>query len=391
MTDRIYLDWNATAPLRPQARAAMATAMDLLGNPSSVHGEGRAARRLIEDAREKVAAAVGAEPRNVIFTSGGTEANALALSRNLELDGKGCCDTAIVSNIEHVSVLQGGDLQPAAGSQFCAGRDGVVSLSHLKERIREAISGGKAAPLVALMAANNETGVIQPVREAADIVHGAGGLLHVDAVQALGKMPIDIKALGADSVAISAHKIGGPMGVGALVLASDRLHFRHGSRFGGGQERNRRGGTENVVGIAGFGAAAVEAARDIPGEGQRLRGLCQRLEQGLREIWPATIIFGEQAPRVPNTVQFAVEGIKAQTGLIALDLQGVAVSSGSACSSGKLTFSTVVKSMGYDLQIAESAIRVSFGWTTKDAEIDGFLKAWRKLSQPLLKRREIAA
>ena len=392
MTDRVYLDWNATAPLRPQARAAMAMAMDLVGNPSSVHGEGRAARRLIEDAREKVAAAVGAQPRNVIFTSGGSEANALALSRNLELDGKGSCDTAIVSNIEHASVLHGGDLQGLSGSQFCAGRDGVASLSHLKERIREGLRDGKHTPLVALMAANNETGVIQPVSEAADIAHSSGGLMHVDAVQALGKMPLDIKLLGTDLLAISAHKVGGPMGVGALILASDRLHFRNGSRFGGGQERNRRGGTENVVGIAGFGAAAVEACGgDIEGEGQRLARLRQRLEHGLRETWPTTIIFGEEAPRVPNTVQFAVDGLKAQTALIALDLEGVAVSSGSACSSGKVSFSTVVSAMGYDARIAEGAIRISFGWTTTEAEIDSFLKAWRKVSQPLLKRREIAA
>ena len=391
MTDRIYLDWNATAPLRPQARAAMVAAMDLVGNPSSVHGEGRAARRLIEQAREKVAAAVGAEPRNVIFTSGATEANTLALSRNLELDGKGCCDSAIVSNIEHVSVLQGGDWQSQGVSRVSAGHDGVVSLAHLKERIRDGILDGRSAPLVALMAANNETGAIQPVREAADIAHGSGSLLHVDAVQALGKIPLNIKALGADLMAISAHKIGGPMGVGALVLASDRLHFRHGSRFGGGQERNRRGGTENVVGIAGFGAAAVEATRDIEGEGQRLTGLRRRLEQGLRETWPATIIFGEEASRVANTVQFAVAGIKAQTALIALDLEGIAVSSGSACSSGKVAFSTVVQAMGFDMQTAEGAIRVSLGWTSTEADIDSFLNAWRKVSQPLLKRREIAA
>jgi cysteine desulfurase len=242
------------------------------------------------------------------------------------------------------------------------------------------------------MAANNETGVIQPVREAAELVHGAGGLLHVDAVQVLGKIPLDIKELGADLLAVSAHKIGGPMGVGALVIGNERLHVRA-SRFGGGQERNRRGGTENLIGIAGFGAAVAEAVRSLDSEARRLAGLRQRLETGLREIWPDTIVFGEASPqgRVANTLQFAVPGIKAQTALMALDLDGIAVSSGSACSSGTMKFSEVVKAMGYPLEIAEGAVRVSMGWTTSDADIDRFLQAWRKLSQPLLKRREIAA
>jgi cysteine desulfurase len=192
-------------------------------------------------------------------------------------------------------------------------------------------------------------------------------------------------------VAISAHKIGGPAGVGALVLGNDRLHFRNGSRFGGGQERNRRGGTENLLGIVGFGAAVTEAIRNIAGDAKRLTALRQRLEQGLREIWPQAVIFGENAGRVSNTVQFAVEGIKAETALMALDLEGIAVSSGSACSSGKVAFSTVARALGYDLPVAGGAIRVSLGFSTTIAEIERFLQAWRKVSQPLLKRREIAA
>ena len=388
MTERAYLDWNATAPLREQARAAMAAAMDVVGNPSSVHTEGRAARQILETARECVAAAVGAEPRNVIFTSGGSEANALALSRGIEHGGR-ICDIAIASDIEHVSVLAGGDFQTV--ERFGAGRDGVASIGELQARLNAAAAKG-AKPLVALMAANNETGVIQPVREAAELTHAAGGLLHVDAVQALGKILLDIRPLAADLLSVSAHKIGGPMGVGALVLGSDKLHVR-GSRFGGGQERNRRGGTENLVGIAGFGAAVEAAGRDLEREARRLAGLRQRLESGLRAIWPETIIFGEQAPggRVANTLQFAVPGIRAQTALMALDLDGVAVSSGSACSSGTMKFSEVVRAMGYELEIAEGAVRVSMGWTTSEAEIDRFLNAWRKLAQPLLKKREIAA
>jgi cysteine desulfurase len=301
-------------------------------------------------------------------------------------------DAAIASDLEHPSVRAGGDFLSWGVDLFSASGDGVASLSHLQERLQEACGKGrKKVPLVALMAANNETGVIQPVRAAAAYVHASGGLLHVDAVQALGKIPLDIKAMGADSVALSAHKIGGPMGVGALVLGSDRLHFRQGSRFGGGQERNRRGGTENVIGIAGFGAALVEATRDILGEAERQTALRQRIERGLREIWPDTIVFGEKAPRVPNTLQFAVPGIKAQIALIALDLEGVAVSTGSACSSGTVKFSEVVRRMGYDAEIAESAVRVSVGWTTTEAEIDRFLAAWRKVSEPLRKSREIAA
>jgi cysteine desulfurase len=385
-SERAYLDWNATAPLRPQARAAMAAAMEMVGNPSSVHAEGRAARQVLEEARERVAASVGAEPRNVIFTSGGSEANALALSRAVEHAGRPC-DVAIASDVEHVSVLAGGDF--GAVERFAAGQNGLASMSDLQVRLEVAAAKG-LKPLVALMAANNETGVIQPVRKAAALAHDAGGLLHVDAVQALGKIALDIKDLGADLLAVSAHKIGGPMGVGALVLGNEALHVRA-SRFGGGQERNRRGGTENLVGIAGFGSAVAEAVRDLGGEARRLAGLRQRLESGLKAIWAETVIFGETTPRVANTLQFAVPGIKAQTALMALDLDGIAVSSGSACSSGTMKFSEVVRAMGYPLEIAEGAVRVSMGWTTTEAEIDRFLNAWRKLSQPLLKRREIAA
>lgn len=388
MSERVYLDWNATAPLRPQARAAMVAAMDQVGNPSSVHAEGRAARRIVEEARERVAAAVGAEPRQVIFTSSGSEANALALSRAVEQDRAGACDVAIASAIEHVSVLAGGDF--ASIERFAANRDGVASIESLSECLDRVVAGGAKTPLVALMAANNETGVVQPVREAGERAHAAGGLLHVDAVQAFGKLPLAVKELGADLMAVSAHKIGGPMGVGALILGSERVHVR-GSRFGGGQERNRRGGTENVIGIAGFGAAAAEAVRDLTGEAQRLASLRQRLEAGLKAIWPETIIFGEGVPRVANTLQFAVPGITAQTALMALDLEGIAVSSGSACSSGTMKFSEVVSSMGYPQEVAESAVRVSTGWGALEAEIDRFLEAWRKLAQPLLKTRDIAA
>ena len=389
MSQRTYLDWNATAPLRPQAREAMAAAMDVVGNPSSVHAEGRAARQILERAREQVAAAVGAEPRNVIFTSGGSEANALALSR-----ADRACGPALRrgDRLRHRACLgAGGRRFPRRSSASAPAATAWRRLAELEARLNAAAAKG-AKPLVALMAANNETGVIQPVREAAERTHAAGGVLHVDAVQALGKILLDVRTLGADLLSVSAHKIGGPMGVGALVLASDKIHVR-GSRFGGGQERNRRGGTENLIGIAGFGAAVAEAVRDLEGEARRLAALRQRLEDGLKAMAPETVIFGEQAPdgRVANTLQFAVPGIRAQTALMALDLDGIAVSSGSACSSGTMKFSEVVRAMGYDLEIAEGAVRVSMGGATSEAEIDCFLNAWRKLSQPLLKKREIAA
>ncbi len=251
MAQRVYLDWNATAPLRPQARAVMTAAQDLVGNPSSVHAEGRAARHLVEEARRQVAALVGAEPRNVVFTSGGTEANMLALSPAIGTDG-GACDRLLVSAIEHPSVLAGGRFPAAMVEQVSVTPDGRIDLAALAKAL--AAPGGR--PLLSLMFANNETGVLQPVSEAAAMAHEAGGLLHVDAVQAAGRVPCDINAIGADLMTVSSHKIGGPKGVGALVLRSQAVHLADPLIKGGGQERGARAGTENVAGIAGFGAAA---------------------------------------------------------------------------------------------------------------------------------------
>ena len=253
MPDRIYLDWNATTPLRPEARQAMEAAWELSGNPSSVHAEGRRARRLVEEARAAIAAAVGASPRNLVFTSGGTEANALALTPGLRRGSGLPVERLLVSAIEHASVLSGGQFSAEAIERIGVDRSGVLDL----DRLRTLLADGRPA-LVSVMLANNETGAIQPVREAADIIHQAGGLLHVDAIQAFGKIPFDINALGADLVTLSAHKIGGPKGVGALILADDVLGLEPVLR-GGGQELGRRAGTENVAGIAGFGAAAKAA------------------------------------------------------------------------------------------------------------------------------------
>src|SRR5215468_1590799 len=258
MKERIYLDWNATAPLRPEARAAMLAALDAVGNPSSVHHEGRAARHVLEQARERVAALVGAQPRNVVFTSGGTEANMMALSPALEIaENKSGFDRLMMSAIEHASVRAGGSFASHEVEEIPVTGDGVVDLGALERRLSELRRQGARPPLVSIMAANNETGVIQPVEAAAAAIHTAGGLLHVDAAQVAGRIPFDISGSGADLLTVSAHKLGGPQGVGALIKQSETLHLAQPLLRGGGQERGARAGTENVAGIAGFGAAAA--------------------------------------------------------------------------------------------------------------------------------------
>jgi cysteine desulfurase len=378
MFARVYLDWNATTPLRTEARAAMAAAWDLAGNPSSVHAEGRQARRLVEEARAAVAAAVGALPRNLVFTSSGTEANALALAPGLRSGPRGPVQRLLVSAVEHASVLAGGRFAPGAVTKVAVTGSGVLDLDDLRRQL----TSGPAA-LVSIMAANNETGALQPVREAAEIVHEAGGLLHVDAIQALGKIPLNINVVGADLATLSAHKIGGPKGVGALVVA-EGLGGLEPLLRGGGQELGRRAGTENVAGIVGFGAAvkAAMAGRDI--EAERMEGLRSRLERGLRQSEGLTV-FSEGVARLPNTTLFTAPGLKAETAVIGFDLEGIAVSSGSACSSGKVQPSHVLQAMGFADQMVQGAVRLSLGWSTSEADIDCCLKAWRKLSGALLR------
>ena len=378
MTDRIYLDWNATAPLRPAARTAMLAALDRVGNPSSVHGEGRAARHLVEAAREQVAALVGADARNVVFTSGGTEANMLALTPGLRRGSNPPAHRLVVSAIEHASVVAGGRFPAGAIGTIQVTRSGLVDLDHLRDLL-----GGGPPTLVSVMLANNETGAIQPVAEVADIVHAAGGLLHVDAIQALGKIPVDLGAIRADLLTLSAHKIGGPKGVGAVLLAEDLQGFEPQLR-GGGQELGRRAGTENVAGIAAFGAAAKAAMAGLEGDALRLRGLRDRLEDGLGQT-ADMIVFSRDVQRLPNTILFTVPGLKAETAVIGFDLDGIAVSSGSACSSGKVQPSHVLAAMGYGRELAQGAVRLSLGWSTLEADVDLALKAWRKLANTLLR------
>jgi cysteine desulfurase len=378
MSDRVYLDWNATTPLRPEARQAMAAAWEISGNPSSVHTEGRQARRLVEDARAAVAVAVGGRPQDVVFSSGGTEANALALTPGLRRGAGQPVRRLLVSAIEHASVQSGGRFLPEAIGTIKVTRAGLVDLADLRARLAD----GPPA-LVSVMMANNETGAVQPISEIAEVVHEAGGLLHVDAIQALCKIPLDIKALKADLVTLSAHKIGGAKGVGAVVLAEDVQGLEPLLR-GGGQELGRRAGTENVAGIAAFGAAAKVAMATLSVDAARLQALRDLLEQGLRQT-SDMIVFSDDAPRLPNTTLFTVPGLRAETAVIGFDLAGIAVSSGSACSSGKVQPSHVLAAMGFPADLAQGAVRLSLGWSTSEADVDLALKAWRKLADTLLR------
>lgn len=363
-----YLDWNATAPLREEARVAVSRTLFSCGNPSSLHRGGRASRRMLEGARRSVAALVGAAPETVVFTSGGTEANHLALL------GAGR-ERVLVSAVEHSSVL---GAVPGAERIPVDGR-GVLRLDALEDLLR----GDGRPALVSVMVANNETGVVEPVREAAAIARRHGALFHCDAIQAAGRMAVDFAAIGADFLSLSAHKIGGPMGVGALVLAE-------GSALtpilrGGGQERRRRAGTENLPGIAGFGAAA--AAADIAAY-ERVRAARERLEKELAARAPDCLLPGAGAPRLPNTLAIAMPGVPAETQVIALDLEGVMVSAGAACSSGRIEKSHVLEAMGLSPEIAGSTIRVSLGWSTSEVEIEHFLDVWTALYRRRRARRE---
>ncbi len=378
MRERVYLDWNATTPLRPEARSAMAGAFDVMGNPSSVHSEGRAARKLVEDARSAVATALGADQRNVVFTSGGTEANALALTPGLRRGRAEPAQRLIVSAIEHPSVLAGGRFATDAIKVAPVLPSGVIDLDALA-----ALLADQPPALVSVMLANNETGAIQPVPEVAELVHAAGGILHVDAVQAFSKIRINIKTLGADILTVSAHKIGGPKGAGAVVF-TDGIESLHALIRGGGQEQGRRAGTENVAGIAGFGAAVRAAMESLDADVTRMKALQARLEKGLSSH-PGTVIFSDSVQRLPNTTLMSAPGLKAETAVIGFDLEGIAVSSGSACSSGKVQPSHVLQAMNVDPFLLRGAIRLSLGWDTTEAGIDRCLEAWIKLASVLRK------
>lgn len=361
----VYLDYNATAPIRPEAVEAMTRAFTVGGNPSSVHTAGRSARAIVEHARNEVAALVGGPASTVIFTSGGTEANALAIESAVATGSK----RLIVSAIEHDSVLESAKASGAAVEYLPVTADGVADLEWLSTRLAN-WDAADGRPFVALMLANNETGVIQPVREASEIIRAAEGWLHVDAIQAAGKIITDSRALGADTLVVSAHKLGGPQGVGALTFGPRATMVRR--QHGGGQERGRRAGTENVAGIAGFGAAAMASLRDKEIQAGWRDAAAQRLKaQG-------AVVIGENAGRLPNTLCIAAAGYGAELQVMALDLAGIMVSAGSACSSGKVRASHVLVAMGLD-DLAGCAIRVSGGWATTEQDWTALAAAWEQV------------
>ncbi len=375
MLKRIYLDANAGAPLLAEVREAFVAALEEAANASSVHAEGRRARQIVESARDAVAVSVGAKPQNVIFTSGATEAAALALTPRL-LRGSSLAPVRrlYVGATEHPAVLAGGRFPAAALTRVPVERSGRIDLAAL-ERALDAHVGGDGVPYLALMLANNETGIIHPVADAARLVKARGGYVFCDAVQALGRIPVDIGALEVDFLCLSAHKVGGPQGAGALVLADETVRPEP-LLTGGGQERRRRSGTENVASIAGFGVAARLADYHLRGA-RRIAVLRNELERNLIAVSPEAKVFGTGAERIPNTTLFAVAGMPAETAVIAFDLAGIAVSAGSACSSGKVSASHVLKAMGEPEDVARGGIRVSLTAQAEMADVDCFVGAWR--------------
>ncbi len=408
---RIYADYNATAPLRPEAKAAMLRAFDLTGNPSSVHGEGRKARTLVEGARDAVAAAIGACRDDIAFTSGGTEAVGAVICGALASMDEGAI--LLTSAIEHDAVASivrqltvrdaesdkamnafldnpnDPDLRARASDpRFNKGpgamdlrvwrirSEGVVDLDDLRRMMRSAASIAGVRPLVSLMLVNNETGVIQPVAEAAEIVHAAGGLIHCDAIQALGKIETSIIELDVDYLSLSAHKIGGPQGVGAFYVKPG-APFRA-IQTGGGQEFGRRAGTENVAAIAGFGAA-VDAAAEGMSSYKALAEHRDRMEARLMQAVPGVVVHGAGAPRVAGVSCFGLEGLPSETQVMNMDLAGFAVSAGSACSSGKVKPSRVLEAMRQPEGMARSSIRASFGWNSRGEDFDALAEAWLKM------------
>lgn len=354
-----YLDYNATSPVKPAVRVAILEALECTGNPSSVHGYGRSAKRYVDEARSAVAAMVGVKPTQVIFTSGGTEAN------NMVFHGQTTAQIA-TSSIEHDSVLAA----TKGSARLPVSKSGVINTEEAEEIFSKLPQGS----FVSVMLVNNETGVIQPIQEIVARAKKYGLLVHTDAVQAAGKLALDFHSLGVDCLSLSAHKIGGPQGVGALIVRESLT--LPSLIMGGGQEINRRAGTENVPGIVGFGVAARLTADDLR-DAPRLEAERDRLQNKIIALSGSDVsIAGLNAPRVAGTLNVALRGVPSETFVVAMDLAGVAISAGSACSSGKVKPSHVLKAMGYEDAIAGSAIRISIGWATQSIDIDRCYEAW---------------
>lgn len=374
---RIYMDWNATAPLLPAAREACLSALDLAGNPSSVHGEGRKIRTLIENARREVAALCGAQPASVTFTSGATEAANWVLSPDFRM-GKTPLKIGrlYVSAIEHPAIREGGRFAKGDVSEIAVTPAGILDLAALASAL-DAHDRQSGLPMVAVMFANNETGIVQPIAEVARLVKATGGVLVVDAVQAAGRIPLSIEDTGADFLIVSSHKIGGPKGAGALIARGEILMPAALIR-GGGQEKGHRSGTENPAAIAGFGAAARIVADGLETRMAAVSALRNDLEETMLATAPDVIIHGKDGLRLGNTTFFTLPGLKAETGQIAFDLEGVALSAGSACSSGKVGQSYVLSAMGHDP--GQGALRISIGPSTTQAEMDRCADVFAKIA-----------
>ena len=362
MAQRIYLDYNATAPIRPEVIELMCEIMDTVGNASSVHEPGRQARQRVETARQQVAELVSASAKNIIFTGSGTEADNLALRGFLPRH-------LIVSGVEHGAILAPALLLDPYATIIEIGSQGQLDLASLEA----ALNASTEPALVSLMLANNETGIIQPVEEASKIAHGHDALVHCDGIQGAGKILVDIDQLGVDLLSLSGHKFGGPQGVGALVMREDRAVLAQ--MVGGGQEMGRRSGTENVAGIAGFGEAARLAASELE-QFAELTTMRNRMEEQLEEVAPSRKVIGSDVPRLPNTSCVTMPGVRSDTQVMALDLAGISVSAGSACSSGKVSASHVLDAMGMELDEAMTAIRISLGRSTTEDEINRFVETW---------------
>ena len=373
----IYLDHNATAPVRPEAIEAMSRVLSAVGNPSSIHAAGRAAHAVVEQARGDIAALIGGPASAIVFTSGGTEANAIAIQSAVAAGAR----RLIISAIDHESVIETAKVTGTEVEILPVTSGGVADLAWLEARLARCDSAD-GRPFVALMLANNETGIIQPVREASALVQAADGWLHVDAVQAAGKIPTDSRDLGADTLAISAHKLGGPQGVGALTFGPRATLSR--IQHGGGQERGRRAGTENVAGIASFAAAARAAMAQHIDNGPWRDATAERLKA------LGAVVIGEGSPRLPNTLCIAMPGQASDRQVISLDLGGIMVSAGSACSSGKVKVSPILAAMGLS-DIAGNAIRGSGGWSTTEADWTAFVEAWIQIQQRTAARASASA
>ena len=372
---RTYLDYNATGVMRPDVKEAMFKVMDRgFGNPSSVHGEGRAARALVETARDSVGALVGSRARDVVFTGGGTEGNNAIIAQKY--------DTILYSAVEHDCVLEAVRASGAKAVELPVTSEGLMDLNALKA----ALDVAQGRVLVTVMLANNETGVIQPVKQIAQLAHDSGAIIHTDAIQAAGKIPIDFNDLGVDLMTLSAHKLGGPQGVGAIVI-KPALAFQPLLR-GGGQELGRRSGTENVAGIHAFGVAAALALKSSL-DVKSIRQMRDDLEHRVREIAPDAIVWGEGAERLPNTSCLSMPAVSGEVQVMAFDVAGIAVSSGSACSSGKVKESHVLKAMGAEGDDASNSVRISMGWGNTPADVDAIVAAWSELYKRTAAKRQV--